>query len=173
MKKRGIVLVLALALAIPAFPQLRLDLGVDVPRGVGASNGATSIGTTAGKWPFIPLPEGALHYQFLDLGVLKAGIGVRAFTLIVETIAWPNAFCEADFGPVAVEAQVGGGAFALLGIAESTQLGKVFIPDLSAWVRLGSSLRLGAGVIGLYVPEAFGDYVPFLIYVGGKIAIYL
>ncbi len=173
-------LLLSLAVALVAPPsvaaQARLDIGAIVPRGAGVASGgsSTSVGTFVDNWPFIPLPDAGIYYQG-DLGLLKLGIGARATTFILETIAWPNAYAELDLGPVAIQAQVGGGAFLMLGLVTSPVLGKVLIPDISAWYKFGKKgiFRLGAGAIGLYVPDAFGDFTPFLIYIGGKASIML
>jgi hypothetical protein len=97
--KRIMVLVLILGVLITgAFGQLRIDAGIAAPIGVGAVLDGTSLemSGTAGEFlsrTFLPLPEAAFHYQF-DLGHIKMGLGARAFTLILETIVWPNAFIE-------------------------------------------------------------------------------
>jgi hypothetical protein len=174
----AIVIAFGMAAVQPAASQGRLDIGVIVPRGAGITLGGsstTTLGSDLGSWPFIPLPEAGLYYQG-EVGPLKLGIGARAFTLILETILWPNAFAELDLGRVAIEGQLGGGAFLMLGLLPTDlQFGKVLIPDLSAWVKLGKKgvFRLGGGLIGLYVPDTFGDGMPFLFYLGGKAAIML
>jgi len=87
-------------------------------------------------------------------------------------VIWPNAFAEIDLGPVVVEAQVGGGGFLFFGLVSDFQTGRVFFPDLSAWLKLGKegNLRLGAGAIGVYLPEQTSD-LPIVFYLGGKIAL--
>ena len=168
-------LLLAMVSAL-AFGQIRIDAGIAVPIGIGAVLDGSSLemSSSIGEFlsrTFLPLPEAALHYQF-DLGKLKMGIGARAFTLILETMVWPNAFVEYDFGPVVAEAQLGGGAFLLLGLVSDFQAGDVFFPDLSVWMKLGSKqdLRIGAGVIGIYLPEQSSSF-PVVVYLGGKITI--
>jgi hypothetical protein len=182
--RRMTVLSLAVAIAIafvvvqPAASEVRLDIGVMVPRGAGLTLGGsttTTLGENLGSWPFIPLPEAGIYYQG-DLGMFKLGIGARAYSVILETILWPNAFAELDLGKVAIEAQIGGGAFLMLGMLPTEfQTGKVFIPDVSAWFKIGKkgNFRLGGGMIGLYATEAFGDAMPFLFYLGGKASLLL
>jgi hypothetical protein len=177
MKKSLVVLVILVLLAAPAFAHWRIDVGALVPRGVGLSIGGSTETSISGvdmeSWPFIPLPEAGLYYTG-TIGPLSLGIGARAFTLILETILWPNAFAELTLGPVALQAQFGGGFFAMFGLASASEFGKVFIPDLSAWFKIGKkgNLRLGGGLIGLYMPEITEtDAIPFLIYLGGKVAI--
>ena len=177
MKKFMIVLAILVLVAVPTFAQWRLDVGAVVPRGVGLSIGGTTdtkiSGVDMASWPFIPFPEAAIYYTG-ELGPVSLGVGARAFTLILETILWPNAFVELNLGPVALEAQVGGGFFAMFGLASATETGKVFLPDLSAWFKIGKkgNFRLGGGLIGLYMPEITDtDAIPFLLYLGGKVAI--
>jgi hypothetical protein len=162
----------------PIFAQARLDIGIIVPRGAGLAIGgdsSTGFGTQVGNWPFIPVPEAAIYYQD-DLGLFKLGIGARAFTFIVETIMWPNAYAEFDFGKVALEAQFGGGAFLLFGLLPTqANVGAYLVPDISAWYKFGQkgTFRLGGGLIGLYLPQVLGDALPFLIYLGGKVSLML
>jgi hypothetical protein len=179
MKKSLVVLMILVLLAAPAFAQWRIDVGAIVPRGAGLSIGGSTETMIGGvdmeSWPFIPLPEAGLYYTGA-LGPLTLGIGARAFTLIVETFLWPNAFAELNFGPLALQAQFGGGFFAMFGIITAAEFGQVFIPDLSAWFKIGKkgNLRLGGGLVGLYMPEITDtDAIPFLYYLGGKVAIQL
>jgi hypothetical protein len=176
MRKSTVLLVLVATLAMPAFAEWRLDLGVIVPRGAGISIGGETEsidGMDVANWPFIPLPEAGIYYEE-EVGSLKFGLGARAFTLILATILWPNAYVEMNVDRLAIQAQIGGGAFGLLTVsgADST-FGNVFIPDISAWYKLGKNrnLRLGGGIIGVYLPELMGDGLPFLFYLGGKVAI--
>ena len=180
MRKRLVALVLAgmTLVAISSLSaQARLDIGAIVPRGAGLTlgGGTTDTGAFIGNWPFIPVPDVGIYYQG-DLGLVKLGIGARAFSLLIETIAVPNAFVELDLGKVAIEAQVGGGAFLMFGILPTqANIGNYWIPDLSAWFKIGKkgSFRLGGGLVGLYLPEVMGNALPFLIYLGGKASLML
>jgi len=176
MKRVVLIAIVIALLAAPAFAQFRLDVGVIVPRGAGISGDNGSVGGVLADWPFIPIPEAGLYYQW-DLGLLKLGVGARAASLLLETFLWPNAIAEVDLGPVAIEGQFGGGAFAVFGLANSTATGKVFFPDLSAWLKIGKkgNFRLGAGVIGVYAPGSslFGNNMLYLVYLAGKVAIML
>lgn len=174
MKRVALVLVILASLTLPAFAQFKLDFGVMVPRGISSTSGSSSEGNFVSSWPFIPIPEAGLYYQG-DLGVVKLGIGARAFSFILETVLWPNAYAEFDFGRFAIQAQFGGGVFAMFGLANSSASGNVFIPDLSAWFKLGRDRNfwLGGGLVGLDVPDTFGNDMPVLIYLGGKVSIIL
>ena len=175
MKGKIIVLIVALVLlSMPAFAQLRLDIGVDVPRGLGVSSGANDTASAFGNWPFFPMPDAGLYYQW-EVSSFNIGVGARGFSVLIETALWPNAFVEWNIGPVALEFQVGGGLFALLGVYSDLTAGAVFIPDLSAWFKIGKTgaFRLGGGLVGFYAPNALGSTMPFLFYLGGKVALEL
>lgn len=174
MKRPFLALVLvALALA-PMSAQLRLDLGIDVPKGAGALLGSSvtmsSDVANALSSTFFPFPEASLHYRFGNQ-FIGVGLGIRAFTFIVESAAWPNAFVELGLGPVVLEAQVGGGLFAVFGVSNNITTGNVFFPDLSAWIKLGKTFRLGVGTMGIFLPGQSGGTVPFVFYLGAKAAI--
>lgn len=176
MKRYIIVLALFVAIITPAFSQMRIDIGIDIPRGIGAAlDGSAEISQETAdvfKKYFIPFPEAAIYYQF-DLDTVKLGIGARAYTFILETVIWPNAFAEVNLGPVAIQAQLGGGLFGLIGLYNSIQTGSVFFPDLSVWYKLGKkqSFRLGLGVLGIYLPEIASDGMAFAYYFGGKVVL--
>jgi hypothetical protein len=170
----ALVLLLALVAVPAASSQARLDVGFFAPRGVGVSGGG-DINTAMANWPFIPIPDIGIYYQG-DVGPLKLGIGARGFSALIETFAWPNAYAELNVGPLAIEAQFGGGLFAMFGLAGTDFVaGKAFIPDLSAWFKLGKKgvIRLGGGAMGVYIPDVTNNTMPFLIYFGGKAAIML
>ena len=106
--------------------------------------------------------------------MIKLGAGIRAYTLILASVAWPNAFAELDLGHFAIEAQVGGGIIAYYAlIVGGIEAGSVFFPDLSAWYAFGEKkiFRLGCGATGIFLPNQAADTVPFLFYIGAKAAI--
>ncbi|PKL24655.1 MAG: hypothetical protein CVV47_09475 [Spirochaetae bacterium HGW-Spirochaetae-3] len=176
MKRMVLVLLIIVAMVAPAFSQMRIDIGADVPRGIGAAfNGSAEISQETVDFfntYFIPFPEAAFYYQF-DLDIVKLGIGARAYTFILETIIWPNAFAELNLGRVALEAQVGGGLFGLIGLYNSIEAGAYFFPDISIWYKLGKkqSFRLGLGAMGLYMPDITTEGFGFVYYIGGKVAL--
>lgn len=169
MKRIGILLGLFILLSLPLFAQVRLDLGIDIPRGVGAVSGNEFLSDPQMNKVFtdyiLPLPEAGLYYQFGE-NAFRAGVGLRAFTLILVTIFWPNAFIEADIWKFTLAFQMGGGLFGVFGLANDMQSGKVFLPDLSLWYRIGNNFRLGGGAIGVMLPES--TTMGFLYYLGGK-----
>jgi hypothetical protein len=176
MKRAVLLVVLALVLAYPAFSEIRLDLGVDVPLVAGFISGgdvATSseIGTFLTEHIF-PFPEASIYYQF-HVGPFRLAPGLRFFTIILESVLWPNLIAELELGPVFIEAQLGGLVFAYFGLVSGVEAGQVLIPDLSVWVGLGKKkiFRLGGGVMGLMLPEISTSQMLFVGYLGAKVSI--
>jgi hypothetical protein len=165
-KRVFVLIVVLISLTMPAFAQWRFDIGIDMPLGVTMTMGGNTISS------FLPIPDLGLCYQWTS-GNFNLGLGVRAFTLLVESGLWPNAFAEYNVGPVVIEAQMGGAFFALLGAYNNMALGIVLIPDLSAWFKIGKTgaFRVGGGFIALYAPYMTGNTVPALFYLGGKVAL--
>ena len=174
-KLLAFILVMALAVTLSAgvaLAQIRIDVGVDIPRGFGnVSGGVIDTGTIDFlDKTILPFPEAGLYYQF-DLSMIKLCVGVRCFTFIVESIFWPNAIAEVHLGNFVIEGQMGGGFFGIFGVVNSSTTGKVFIPDLSAWYKIGNVFRVGGGAIGLFFPETKLDILPFVYYLGAKFCI--
>jgi hypothetical protein len=176
MKRILIVTVLAAALVVPAFSQVRLDITVDVPLTVGTISGsgvsASSDVASFLSEHILPFPEASIGYQF-EAGPVKLIPGVRAFTFILESVLWPNLIAEVQLGPVFVDAQVGGLAFVVFGLYNNADFGKVLLPDLSVWYGLGKErrFRLGGGVFGMVLPELSADDMLIIPYLGGKVSL--
>ncbi len=177
MKRKSLILVLVLVGIVGASTagaQVRLDLGVSVPRGFGALSGGTLFTPETTEFldkTILPFPEAGVYYQFGG-DLLKFGVGARFFTLILETVLWPNAFVELNLGDYfALQAQVGGGAFAYFGLASGTTAGAVFFPDLSAWFKIGKVFRLGGGALGVFLPDLTSDTIPYVWYLGAKFSL--
>lgn len=156
-----------------ALAEVRLDLGFDVPFGFAGitSNGVANTEiSTFFQQHIIPFPEAGVYYV-LKTGPARFGFGLRAFTFIIESVAWPNIFAEVEWGPAVLEAQVGGGAFVLFGLLNRVETGKVFFPDISLWFKLGKTFRLGGGVMGLFIDQFASNTIPVVAYLGLKAAI--
>ena len=177
--KRIILLVALIAVvAVPAFSQFRIDLGVDIPMTLGViGKGEIETSNEVGnflKQHILPFPEASFYYQF-GIGPLTLAPGVRVFTFILESVIWPNLMAELTLGPVFVQAQLGGLVFAVFGLYSNVDYGEVVLPDLSVWIGLGKErrFRLGAGVLGLMLPELTTEGIAIAPYVGGKISLLL
>jgi len=169
--KRTVALVagLLVLMAAPAFSDWRFDIGAYVPRGLGGlADGGLSISESSTDFfdmYVFPFPFVEAQYQWA-LGPANVGVGGRAFTVIVETVFWPSAFAGIELGPVAIEGRLGGLYFGAIGVAPFSEAGSVLIPELSAWFKLGKIFRLGAGGIGIMLPDL--DAIAFVYYIGGK-----
>ncbi len=176
MKHLVIIVAFILLLVSPVFSQVRFDLGFDVPMTVGTITGSgvttsSEIGNFLKDHPF-PFPEASVSYQF-NLGPVKLAPGIRLYTLILESIFWPNLLAEVQLGPVFIDAQLGGLFFGIFGLFNNFDFGKVLIPDLSAWLGLGKErrFRIGGGVLGLALPELSTEGMLIVPYLGVKIAL--
>lgn len=161
--------------ALPVCAQVRIDVGFDLPRGVGAVVAgqpeiSSEISDALSNY-IIPFPEVGVYYQYQFSGVpIRIGGGLRLFTFIIESVIWPNVFVEADVWKFTFMFQTGGGVFGLFGVYGSLRTAQVIIPDLSVWFRIGKVFRLGGGVIGFASPE-IPDGMAFAYYLGVKFAI--
>lgn len=172
-KKIPIVILFSILIAGPAFSELRVDVGADIPWGIGAvisgfSDPSQTSVNVLQNFVFL-VPEGNVLYQF-PLGPVKLGAGIRAFSLILETIAWPNALAELNLGPVAVDLNLGGGVYFLFGLYNQLSTSSVIVPDLSAYFKIGKTFRVGGGGIFFYDLNSAtrGSAVPYAIYLAGK-----
>ncbi|UCF97552.1 MAG: hypothetical protein JSV89_20620 [Spirochaetaceae bacterium] len=176
MKRIVLVVALIAIIALPAFSQLRLDVGVDVPMNIYAVGGgeiqsSSEVGDFL-KSHILPFPEAGLYYQF-SAGPIRIAPGVRVFTFILESALWPNVMLELALEPVFIQAQVGGLLFLFFGLANQAEFGQVFFPDLSIWIGLGKErrFRLGGGLLGMYFPELTTEGIGVVPYIGGKISL--
>lgn len=177
MKRTFLVIALIVILAVPAFTQVRIDLGVMIPRGGGLLSGGEVSGTSevadALRDYILPFPEASVYYQW-NLGPVNMAAGARIFTFILESVFWPNLLAEVQLGPVFIDGQLGGLLFGMFGLVNSFDAGAVFIPDLSVWLGVGKkkNLRFGVGAMGLMAPEVSGSDMLMVFYFGGKVSIY-
>jgi hypothetical protein len=176
MKRIVLFAVFIAVLALPAFSQFRIDMGVDVPLTVGTISGSgvttsSDVGQFLGDH-ILPFPEASFYYQF-EVGRLKLAPGVRVFTFILESVLWPNLMAELVLDPVFIQAQLGGLIFAVFGLVNDIQFGEVLLPDVSVWIGLGKErrFRLGAGVLGMMLPELSTEEMLIIPYVGAKISL--
>ncbi len=176
-RKMLIVAILLTVLALPAFAELRLDFGLDVPVGLGAA-ASDSAGNSQSvqldvlsSYVFL-LPEASLLYQ-IPAGPVKLGLGVRAFSLVLETVVYPNLLAELNLGPVAVDLNVGGGAFLFFGLANQFSTGAVIVPDLSAYLKLAKIFRIGVGGALIYSSDLYSasKTLPWVVYLAARISL--
>ena len=164
MKRKLVLVVLVAALllgsTVTAGADVRLD--VDVPwllaaglnlQNVTGSSGGVSVNLSN---LHIPLPYFMLAYQSGD-SFLRAGVGIRTYTVLVEFFGWPMGYVEVSFDKLVLRAEVGGLALFALGafgndlfvnhvpVISDFQIGYQILP----WLRLGAGVLVGAPVTNL------------------------
>ena len=168
MKKRGLIVLVAVLMlcvgAAGASAELRMDFNIPwmllggininaLPGGSGLDSGSTDIS----NYHFI-IPDFELAWQFGGTP-LRGGVGIRAYSLLIETFGFPQAYIEFELSPFVLRAALGGGAFFFLGlyndfIINSDTL-KVLIPDVSVSWKITDWFQLGAGAL---VVAPLGDF---------------
>lgn len=122
----------------------------------------------------IPIPNLALFLQG-DLGMVKIGAGIKAWSLIVYSFAYPAVQMEIALGNFSIDASLGGYFFGYYGLGGVYGLEKLdfLLPDISVWLGIGKKnlFRIGGGAIGA-VPTSF-DFagLPYIAYAGLKIVL--
>jgi hypothetical protein len=170
MKKVLLVVVALVLLGTAAFADGRADIGIAVPWKLGTTL-SDSIGDTEelnvlANFTFL-VPQLFLGYEF-ELGPVNLGLGGRLYTLIFESVASPAAFAELELGPVALNLNVAGGGFLFFGLYNDFATAPLFLPDLSAHVRLGKSLHLGLGTTFIMHRDLPEGVRPYVLYLSGK-----
>jgi len=136
--------------ALTASAQVRLDIDLNWPVIGGIQLDPTIFGTSGSSIDLsqyhLLLPDLRLYYQFGE-GFLQAGIGIRAYTLIIESLVFPEAFIEMNLKPFVISASVGGYLFGVIGIANTGSTADLILPDVSAYWAINNWFRIGGGVL--------------------------
>ncbi len=179
MKKRlfllGLVLLLSTSLA---FAEFNFELGAQIPIGIGAltdslglSSDYEDILSLAG---FLPIPTASLLFQG-GVGSFKLGGGIRVYSLILASIAYPQLQAELGLGDLSLDFSLGGyflGYYAIGGYSGLENI-NLLMPELSAWYSLGKRklFRIGLGALG-FIPTDFDlSGMPFVFYGGFKVVL--
>jgi len=96
--------------------------------------------------PFLPIPEFNVYYA-INTGLLNFGFGLRSIFAYVELAIWPDLFAELDFGAICINAHVGGGIMAGIGVQNFLLPAPGIISDLSVALKFTKSFRLAFGFI--------------------------
>jgi len=163
-----LVLLLAAAAIAPAAADSQVDIGVNVPVVIGVSyQGERASEQIPVR---LPIPDLMYNYYFLDNG-LKLGVGVRVWTIILATGAYPIASVEFETKRLLLNAHIGGGIFGYLTPVpevSGTETGRVFLPEVSAAFRFTDWFSVGGAFLGVYVPELTQDGLGYLFNVFGR-----
>ena len=174
--KKLILFGIIILMVIPgAFAQFRIDLAIDVPVKIGISvsdleGGSTNESIDVLEFGTFPVPEALFAYQ-TALGPVKVGGGVRVFSLILESIAWPHIYSEIDLSPIVINAGIGGGAFMMFGLYNDVNTASLFIPDMHIAYKFGDTFRLGIGAMGFTGNDIYSDAFPYMIYLTGRFSL--
>ena len=158
-----------------AFAQFRIDLAIDVPVKIGISvsdleGDSTNESIDVLEFGTFPVPEALFAYQ-TSLGPVKVGGGLRVFSLILESIAWPHIYSEIDLSPIVINAGIGGGAFMMFGLYNDVNTANLFIPDMHIAYKFGDTFRLGIGAMGFTGSDIYSDAFPYMIYLTGRFSL--
>ncbi|RLD35535.1 MAG: hypothetical protein DRI73_02420, partial [Bacteroidetes bacterium] len=117
-------------------------------------------------------PNAIVAYQF-PIGPVKTGIGLKAYSLIIESVLWPVIYAELDLSPIVINANLGGLGFYWFGIIPDLgfKTSNVIIPDLNIAVKLGKSFRLGIGAMAFPGIKGLENITPYTIYLTGRFSI--
>ncbi len=168
---RVFFVILLLALSGSAFAQLRFDIDLMLPFSAGLIGDIQSLGgntsVTTEKIPFtLLIPD----FQLLGeakLGMFRLGGGLRLFTIILESVAFPTAFAEFILGPMAINLSLGGFVFGFIGLYSNIHSFDIMVADLSAGLNVASWFRVTAGYFGITPFSDMNNFIG-LFYIGGK-----
>ncbi len=167
------LLVLVVFSVTPAVAQWRVDLGLNIPASIGISARDVTTGESFNESTSILdaitilLPEASFSYTG-SLGPVTLGGGFRGFTFLIQSFGFPYLYAEMELGPVVGQFSMGGLLFPYFGIVNGVASSGVVIPDLSGYLKVGESFRIGAGVASILGLEAEMQAFPYILYFSGK-----
>lgn len=175
MKKILLICFIILMVVPGAFAQFRIDLAIDIPAKIGVSisdldGGSANESIDVLEFGTFPVPEALFAYQ-TSLGPVKVGAGVRVFSLILVSMAWPHIYTEIDLSPIVINAGIGGGGFMMFGIVNTMDTANLLIPDMHIAYKFGDTFRLGIGAMGFTGTDLSTDVFPYIIYLTGRFSI--
>jgi len=179
MRNRWLLIVSIFILSTSAvYGQLSFELGATVPLGVGAitnsidsSEDFTAVIPLAG---FLPLPTASVLYQ-TKVGQFYLGGGIRAYSLILATLAYPYLQAGLSLGNLSIDLGLGGLllGYVLVGGKSGLSPVNLMLPEISGWYSLGHRrlLRVGAGILGIIPANLDIQGLPIVAYGGFKIVL--
>jgi len=177
MKRQLVLAVVAAALLLGATCEaqagVRLDFDIPVLLSAGFNvsdlTGTSSYSVDLSNM-HIPLPYAELAYQFGG-DSLRAGVGLRTYTLLVEFVGWPMGYVELELERLILRAELGGFAFFLLGVYNDFQINsytlRTVIPDFQLSYAIAPWFRLGLGVLAV-APLGNFDNFGWMFYINGR-----
>jgi hypothetical protein len=150
-----------------------VDIGIKVPFSWGL--GSTELdGDISGAVDYVfPVPDINYGLMFGD-GPLTFGVGARFFTIILESLVYPQLMFRGEFDPLVVTASAGGGAFLYFGLANGIGTPNIITSEITGAYKVNDWFQLGLGTTIVY---AFADNdvmtggYAYPIYVFGRFAL--
>ena len=175
--KKLLLFGIIILLVIPgAFAQFRIDLAIDIPKAGGfATDGDTEfiseVSEFFNEYTF-PIPEATFAYQYSFGSIpLHVGGGLRVFSLILESVAWPIIYAELDLSPIVIHTNVGGLGFLYFGLLNGSTTSSLLMPDIHVAYKFGETFRLGLGAIAFTGIEGLDGVTPYAFYLTGRFSI--
>ena len=134
------------------------DITLNIPYYIGIHADGEDAGTAL-DYAFL-VPEFKLT-QYFGTGHIRAGIGVRMFTVILETLVFPVISIDATINNFVFNANVGGGAFLFFGLLNSVETEGIFIPEFTIAYKITDWFQAGTGINLFMYPGATGDVSSF------------
>jgi hypothetical protein len=159
------------------FAQVRLDLAIDIPVTIGitADTGDDTIDESInflkdiGTFTF---PTAMAAYQW-SFGPVKTGVGLKGYSMIIESVFWPVIYAEVDLSPIVIHANIGGLGFLYFGLGTGTTTSSLIIPDFHIAYKFGKTFRLGIGAMALPGIDGLEGITPYSIYLTGRFSSHL
>jgi len=169
-----IVALLILLGTVSAGAQARFEFNLNWPLtiGINTSNSLFSGANFDLSQYHLLLPDFRIYYQWGGEGLLRGGVGARAYTVIIESLIYPEAFIELNLYPLELEASLGGYLFGLFGLSNNFKTLNLLLPDFNVGFQVLSWLRLAGGVL-LFTPVGSNwsqDFV-YMGYIGARFII--
>lgn len=130
-----------------------VDIGIKVPFywGVGSTELDDDI---SGAIDYIfPIPDLNYGLMFGD-GPVTFGFGARFFTIILESLVYPQLMVRAEYDPIVLTGSVGGGVFLVFGLFNDIGTPNLLTSELTAAYKMNDWFHLGLGTTIVY---AFAD----------------
>ncbi len=151
--KKILFLFLLILISIPIFAGFQTDIDVHMPYYMGVALEDQSAGD-AMEYAFI-IPDARFTY-YLGLDFLKVGVGLKAYTIILQSFIYPTLNVESHIGPLVLNANAGGYIYGLFGLINSIESGELLFGEASVAYRFGV-FSLGTGVVLMSSPELLSN----------------
>lgn len=155
MKKLIIFISFLTIFSFSIFAESQWDISLSFPYYAGIETDDGGVGEFS-DYLFV-MPDVKWNYYF-GSEQLHFGVGMRLWTLLIESAMYPIVSVESNIGNWVFNANVGGGVFLLFGIVNSLETSSLVIPDISVAYKFGKKkiFSVGTGAMFLLSPEFDG-----------------